>query len=728
MDVRHGGSQVFSSAIGFSALFAACLCASDATAAMWIGGSSGDIAEPANWDGDITATAMVFTNDVNLTLSTDTAVYNVLTNYSSKTIPAAARGGRTIVFDMGGNTLRSYGKPNTDGNTMWHLGNSIYRFTNGTFLNVSESGSVTNYFRFENANMGLGTIEVTGANTKFVSGYSTSTGSAQPGSRLKVLNGAEVVGTYFAFSGLNLTNEVSGGSVLRYDASVQDTAHGMCVGGRLDGYHAGGGYDVLTISGEGSSVEPIAAATTNANFFVGYGGKGGSKLIVKDGASLTVPKFTAVGHGGYDGNKGIDYSSHSNELVVTGSGSTLENHSSNSDFPVAIGRRGSYNRLLVDNGATARMMALSCGGDVKANLWTGTGISVYTSICNVVTIDNGSFVDAGCISVGNQHSDSKKLFAQYGPQGYSNRVEVLGGSTLYATNGQISVGCLAPYYGNVLSISGAGTKARLGKAYSVMVGLCGSSSNRFEVLDGASVELVGSFQICNGHNNTGWGYASDGETIIRGIGNEFRVEGAGSSVTNMSSSPSMYFGGITNGNSNVVWVGDGATFTWPGPMIVAGYDNKFVVSNGTFNLTFPVISTYNKAENYGGRTRFVFAGAAPKLISTHSYQSKFQCGAVLRFEVPASGWSEAPLQIMGASSSPIFDDDTTLEVNVRAYARVGGGEVPVITSVKTLSISDTLLSTWNADLAERRASVRLSDDKKTLLLNVTTPGLTVVVR
>ena len=92
-------------------------------------------------------------------------------------------------------------------------------------------------------------------------------------------------------------------------------------------------------------------------------------------------------------------------------------------------------------------------------------------------VDKGATLDAYAVRVGNQHIDYKQRVAQWGGQCYSNRVDILGGSTLYATNHQTIVGMIAPYFGNVLSVSGAGTKAKFGKGdFAVFVGQAGSCS------------------------------------------------------------------------------------------------------------------------------------------------------------------------------------------------------------------------------------------------------------
>ena len=719
-------------------LAASCLIAHGAYAAVWTGGASGTLNDAANWDGDITTSTMVFTNDCTLTLSGDATVYQPLTDGNNTDAPSAikqASYNHSITFDLNGHNLTA-NYSDSNGMQFWRSLGTSATFMGGGMLSVM-SGSATNAIIADNASHYDMSLTFTGAGTRFAGSWANRLKKTdKKGARLLILNGAEAEGRYFNFGGYNSTNEVSGGSRLRYHAPTDSTANGFCVGGQINAPQTGGAADVLKISGAGTVVEPVATSTTSGLFKVGFGGTGpnnrGNRLIVENGAKLVLPGQTAIGHGGVNNNG--EYHSDDNELVVTGEGSTLVNERSNTDCPTAVGRRGSFNRLLIDDGAFAKLNAVSCGGAVKGELGNDSNglISKYVSAYNSVKVDNGSTLDAYAVLVGNQHYDFKQRVAQYGGQCYSNRIDIVGGSTLYATNGETIVGNIAPYFGNVLSVSGAGTKAKFGRGEcAVTVGQAGSCSNRFEVLDGAKVELDGSLFVAIGVGNNAWGYASDGTTLVRGIGNVVHIEGAGTSVTGLQSNRTISLGSQTNGNANVLWVGDGATLTWPFVLSIEGFDNMVVVSNGTFNLAQHLRSVWDDTHTVevSGRTRFVLAGAAPKLVAAGTGISKFMNEAVLRFEVPAAGWAEAPLQISGTSNNAVFNDDTRLEVDVAAYVKAGGGEIPVITTGRGLDISSTLLTTWNTALAEQNASVRLSDDNKTLYLKAKPKsGLTLFVR
>lgn len=708
-------------------LVVACFLAQGAWAAIWTGGASGYMNDAANWDGSITTSTMVFTNDCTVTLSGDLEAKQLFTNGNSTDMPnntiKSLSYHRNILVDLNGHTL----SPSESLTQYWrNLGTSVTLSGGGTFSCVY--GSTTNAVIADNGNhYGMG-LTVTGAGTKFIGSYANKLDApSYPGTSFRLLDGAEAEGPYFNFGGYNSTNEISGGSCLRYHASSDSGAYGLCVGGQRNSSQNGGSGDVLTISGEGTVVEPVATPTTNGYFVVGYGGNnGGNRLVVKDGATLVLPRYASVGHGGFSTSAGA-FHSYSNEFVVTGAGTTLRNDRGNSDYPTAVGRRGSFNRFLLDNGAFARLTGLSCGGEVKGTLNNEACAAAYTSAWNVVTIDHASTLDAGMVLVGNQHTDSKLYVARNHAQCYSNRVEILGGSTLYSTNGATVVGSCAPYFGNVLSISGVGTTAKFANSagYGIIIGVAGSSSNRVEVLNGAKVEVNANILISTYHSTGEWGYGPDGTTIVRGIGNELRIEGEGTTVTGLASDRGITLGSKTNGNANVIWVGDGATLTCPANLGILGFDNKVVVSNATFNLAGPVVSVSSTAAEAAGRTRFVFAGAAPKLVSSSESQSKFQNGAILRFEIPAAGWSEAPLQATGTSNNVKFNDDTKLEVDVKAFK---DGEVPLVTSGKGLTISSALLESWNADLAESRASVRLSADSKTLILKKSRIGIVLFVR
>lgn len=715
-----------------TACLTAAMAALPAAAAVWTGGASGTLNDPANWDGDITATTMVFTNDCTVSLSGDITVKHPLTYGPSADVPNGPvkqnAYDHSVIFDLDGKTLTA----NYNGTQYWRsLGMSATFMGGGTFSVTA--GSTTNEIVADNGNHYDMTFTVTGAGTRFIGSWVNRIPTTdKPGARFRLLDGAEAEGRRFFFGGFNTTNEVSGGSRLRYHAPDWSTANGVCVGGQLGNPANGGSRDVLVISGAGTVMEPIPGITAGGYFKIGNGGNGGNSVIVRDGASLTLPCEAAIGHGAV--NNGVEYHSNSNELVVTGHGTTLFNRDSNVDKPTAVGRRGSFNRLLVDDGALARLNCLSCGGEIKgqlngnpANSNQELAISSFLSAYNTVTVDNGATLDANCVMVGWQHTDSKQSVARLHGQCYSNRVEILGGASLFATNGQTVVGTIAPYFGNVLSVSGAGTTAKFtgvpdgnGRpSYAVTIGQGGSCSNRFEVLDGAHVELDGALFIAEGVGSSQWGYAPDGTTIVRGIGNEVRVEGAGSTLVGVSQYRTINLGSQTNGNSNVLWVGDGATMVWSNNMAVAGFDNAVVVSNGTFTLTGNILSAGNNPQpEVAGRTRFVFAGAAPKFVIASANQSRFTNGTVFRFEVPPEGWTEAPLQLTGQSNAVRIDDDSRLEVEAESYAKRGGGEVELATSGKKLGVSVALLAAWNGGLRAQDATVRLSDDEKKLILKV----------
>ena len=646
--------------------FAAALAfaAATANAAVWTGGANGTLDDAANWDGNPATSTMVFTNDCTLTLSADATIYQPLTDGNATDVPTGPirnnAYNHSITFDLNGHTLlatNNYFASNKFYDAQyWRCLGSSATFTGGGTLCVM-SGSMTNAVKADNSGHHSLSLTFTGAGTRFVGSWANTIPSENyPGARFRLLDGAEAVGNYYYFAGFNMTNEVSGGAHLRYRANAtswqpgttqgQQWIQGLCVGGQLNGTASASRGDVLKISGAGTVVEPIGDPTVAYGYFkIGNGGtaaaNGGSRVIVEDGATLVVPRQTAIGHG--SASSAGEFHSNSNELVVTGSGTTLRQKSGNQDFAFAVGRRGSFNRLLIDNGAFAKVNALSCGGEIKNQFGNNNNgyVSSYTSAWNRVTVDHGSTLDSGFLYIGFQHSDHKRNTALYGAQCFSNRVEILGGATLFNTNGTTLIGCCAPYSGNILSISGAGTKAKFDnpQGYGIELGLHGSASNRLEVLDGAQVEIHGTLDFATGYKAE-WGYGPDGATIIGGRGNMALFEGEGTTVTGTASNRGINFGAQTNGNENVLWVGDGATLTWPGGMVIYGFDNKIVVSNGTFNLAGQIRSVWNNVNmNAAGRTRFVFAGAAPKLVSSSASQSKFMNEAVLRFEVPAAGWT-----------------------------------------------------------------------------------------
>ena len=85
-------------------LAAMAICAAGlARAAVWTGGASGTLNDAANWDGDIATSAMVFKNDVSLTLSADATVYDVFWNSTS--LSDNLQKNRSVTFNLNGKTL-----------------------------------------------------------------------------------------------------------------------------------------------------------------------------------------------------------------------------------------------------------------------------------------------------------------------------------------------------------------------------------------------------------------------------------------------------------------------------------------------------------------------------------------------------------------------------------------------------------------------------------------------
>ena len=385
-------------------LAAAMLVAQGAFAAIWQGGASGNIDDAANWDGDIATSSMVFTNDVTLSLANDATVYNVLTNYSNNTIPVAARGGRTIVFDMNGKTLRSYGKPRSGNTTMWHLGNSTYRFTNGTFLNVAESGSVTNSFLFENASMGIGKIEATGSGTTFVSGFSNRARSTTaPDGSFKIADGAEAFGTY-AIYGTGSTNEISGGASLYYDGDFYL--------GVNNGY--GPNRDnLLTVDGATLSARNPASAgilrvgSDNSGANNSTPGVEGNLLLAKNGAKIDA-YCLYVGYA-----SGANAGATNNEMRLTGAGTKFTHvATANATSLIGTGAGSVSNRLVVADHAVAEFNRVLC-------------IGLGSSLGGTLRIENGGVVtNNGAVYIGHN--------TNLGKNGKSARVVVTGEGSEWA--------------------------------------------------------------------------------------------------------------------------------------------------------------------------------------------------------------------------------------------------------------------------------------------------------
>ena len=137
-----------------------------------------------------------------------------------------------------------------------------------------------------------------------------------------------------------------------------------------------------------------------------------------------------------------------------------------------------------------------------------------------------------------------------------------------------------------------------------------------------------------------------------------------------------------------------------------GTRNRVVVDNGTLRATSVRIGHSTGSNAASPDCSLVVKGSAPKVRLSSGLS--FCNNAVLRFEIPASGYSEgfSPIE------TPTFDPDfsTTLEVDYAACFAAGGGTVTLV-SFKTEPKAE--LAQW---LAAQSAAMNLPTGTKLRLV------------
>ena len=161
--------------------------------------------------------------------------------------------------------------------------------------------------------------------------------------------------------------------------------------------------------------------------------------------------------------------------------------------------------------------------------------------------------------------------------------------------------------------------------------LFGAGPNNTWVLDGCSMGNIDKPCYFAFTNNT------SGE--IAAVGNTFKlVNGAEFSQSSMYMNPSCA--------SNMIFVGSGSAIKTKGDLNIRGTDNRVVVSNGTLYVSQSGNSMRfgkSAADDTEKGNALILQGDSPKVARVdpdNNYPSQFWNGSVLRFELPANGYSD----------------------------------------------------------------------------------------
>lgn len=461
---------------------ATALCASvymfagAAFAATWTGANGTDIDDPGNWNGDVTASAMQFQGNANLTLEQDYAVYQVF---------GTSGDNRSVTIDLSGHALQttSTASYNRD---FWRASNATICITNSS--DTAATFTQKSDIQFDSPTYHDATLVVSGRKTT-MNGTFFSRGG--PRFNFRVLDGATLSGATMVIGSNFTTNTVANGATLS-----ATTCLNIGAGSDLkpnNSYCGAWHGNLLTISG---------AAASGGTLLVGYGQPSATSgapydnhVLVEQGSTASFTDFY-VGCGAAATN---------NSLRAAGAGSSL------SATNMKVGTRagagsgtlhatlpGTNNVVIVENGATA---------SVK-NTYVGAG-------GNALVIRSGATFEGTAAGTVQLMSDMTDAMIATAGAPVGSRIEIVGGTLHYLNQ---------LFFGE----SGKTTHAY---GHEVFVGPGGTLSEKPIYFFGAGDRLV----VSNGTVNvSGLNMGQNGahDNSLRIMGEDARVNTAAANLVN----------------------------------------------------------------------------------------------------------------------------------------------------------------------------------------------------
>ena len=311
------------------------------------------------------------------------------------------------------------------------------------------------------------------------------------------------------------------------------------------------------------------------------------------------------------------------------SGASVVKGTGSSDASFTLGASSSGNAVYIDGGSLLHVPGkLTIGGAANAKY-------------NVLKVDDSSALTNGNdVIIGNvagaDHNRLEIFDSEFYGGEYNGIYVGLNGSfnELVVCNSAIKrchfccAGFNASSSNNTVKMMGEASSIG-GNKYETK--LFGAGPNNTWVLDGCSMGNID--KPCY------FAFTNDTSGEIAAVGNTFKlVNGAEFSQSRMYMNPSCA--------SNMIFVGSGSAIKTKGDLNIRGTDNRVVVSNGTL-----YVSQSGNSMRFGksasdvsekGNT-LVLKGENPKVARidpNNNYPSQFWNGSVLRFEVPANGYSD----------------------------------------------------------------------------------------
>ena len=400
------------------------------------------------------------------------------------------------------------------------------------------------------------------------------------------------------------------------------------------------------------------------------------RLIVAEGSTIDASATFASDRNNLAG--ALTY----NSVKVTDTDSKISSH----DF--VIGYTGSRNTLEISNGGSA---------NVTGRFTLGNSSGAVISSTNTVNIANGSLSVAEELFTAANSCDN--VFNASDSVINVGAISNLGMRSVYDfQNCTVNIGNFRPFVRNGGRFRVAGSRTAFTVSDTVLnpfaSDISANSDNLLAFDDGANVTL----SIANGR----WmsSSANCGLTIANGA------------KLTIQSRDGLYIGydnknGVPNCKDNSIAVSSGGELNVDQEIRVYGTRNRIVVDNGTLRATTVRIGHSGNDNAASPNCSLIIKGSAPKVLLSGGLT--FHNDAVLRFEIPASGYSDG-ISAIDVQAGFVPNNSTKLEVDYAAYLAAGGGTVTLV-SFKTEPKAE--LAQW---LAAQEAAMNLPTGTKLRLV------------
>ena len=375
------------------------------------------------------------------------------------------------------------------------------------------------------------------------------------------------------------------------------------------------------------------------NYTLARNGQGVS-LVVADGSAIEANATFAS-----DRNSAgvISY----NQIKINGANSKI----SSKDF--VVGYTSSRNTLNVSDGGIVH-----ASGRLTLGASSGTAISSTNTIRiadGVLTVEKEFFTGANSYD---------NVFTATNSVVNIATVSNLGARTVFDfQNCTVGIGNLRPFMrnGGRFRIGGSRTSLTISgdTANPFASDLSANNDNHLVFDDGVNITLTGNYR---------WMSASSNSTVSVSNGAKWTVDG------------NFYIGyntanGVLNCKDNTIEISSRGEFEMKNEELrTYGTRNRIVVDNGTLRATSIRIGHSSNGMAPSPNCSLIIKGTTPMVRPSSGIS--FNNNGILRFEIPASGYSEGFSPIETPTFVP--DSSTTLEVDYAAYLAAGGGTVTLV--------------------------------------------------